>query len=91
MLPRRFAALSVIALVLFGLGLLALALPVPYQGPLLMQWGAGAQPAVLGPALYLADALGWLLLALALVMVWALAVAWERRRRWAAEADIDAD
>ena len=94
MLPRRFLALSLIALVLFGLGLLALELPEPYQGPMLLLWrdadDPGAPPALaglnlLGSAFYTSDAIGLVLLALALVMVWALALAWERRRhhrRW---------
>ena len=90
MLPRRFLALSLAALVLFALGLLALALPDPYQGPMLLLWrnstDPGAPPALaglnlLGSALYLSDAVGLVLLALALVMVWALALSWERRRR----------
>jgi hypothetical protein len=85
---KRYAALSVLAVVLLCLGTAVLAVPEPLRGPQLFPAltpeAAEARPALgllaVGRALHAADVVGVALLVLATAEIWALAVAWERRR-----------
>ena len=89
MLPRRYAVLSLLALALLSVGLLALALPAPVEAPALPHPAStnaalAALPAglaQLASALNFADALGLGLMAVAVVLLWSLALVWERRGR----------
>ena len=88
----RYVALSLISLTLLTAGILALAVPDPYRGPLLVPVPADAPLAAptnfLGLALlqqpiYLADLVGLSLLAAAVLEIWVVALTWEAlRRRW---------
>lgn len=83
MIATRYARLSVIPLLMLLLGFAALGAPEPLRGPLV--YDSIANPALglafFKPALYLADAFGLILLALAVFEVWVLAITWEYRRR----------
>jgi len=86
MITKRYAALSLIPSGMLLLSFVALIAPGPFRGPLLI-----AQPfqvALLTGFLfpkqpvYLADAIGLVLLALAALGVWIIAITWEYRRQW---------
>lgn len=83
MIATRYARLSVIPLLMLMLGFAALGAPETLRGPMI--FNSVANPALglafFKPALYLADALGLILLALAVLEVWVLAITWEYRRR----------
>lgn len=83
MIASRYARLSVIPLLMLLLGFAALGAPETLRGPLI--FNSAANPtlslALFKPALYLADAIGLILLALAVLEVWVLAITWEYRRR----------
>jgi hypothetical protein len=84
MITPRYSALSLIPLAMLLLGFAALSAPEPLRGPLIAAQPFGpdgllglrffAQP------LYLADAIGLVLLALATLEIWVLAITWEYRR-----------
>jgi hypothetical protein len=86
---RRYAALSVLAVALLCLGTAVLAVPEPLRGPPLFAApapeattaGPGLGLLAVGRALHAADVVGVALLVLATAELWALAVAWERRRQ----------
>jgi hypothetical protein len=87
---RRYVALSLISLTLVVAGIVALAAPEPFRGPLLVPVPAdnplAAPTNVLGLALlqqpiFLADLVGLSLLAAAVVEIWLVALAWETMRR----------
>jgi hypothetical protein len=91
-MTTRYVALSLVSLTLLMAGIVALAAPGPFQGPLLVPVPAdtplAAQTNVLGLALlqqpvYMADLVGLGLLAAAVLEIWLVALAWEvgRRRR----------
>jgi hypothetical protein len=89
-MTRRYVALSLISLALLTAGILALAAPEPWRGPLLIPVAASAPLAasagVLGLALlqqpiYLADLVGLALLAAAVLEIWAVGLTWEIMRR----------
>jgi hypothetical protein len=91
-MTRRYVALSLISLTLLTAGIVALAAPSPFQGPLLVPVPAAlaAQTKFLGVALlqqpmYLADLVGLGLLAAAVLEIWAVALAWELTRRQQAQ------
>ncbi|MCC6188099.1 MAG: hypothetical protein IT318_03630 [Anaerolineales bacterium] len=85
---KRYAALSLLSVAMLALGLAALAAPAPLRGPLLLEMPAPGRAGtslalglmLLGPALHLADVAGLVLLTLATVEIWVLAIAWELRR-----------
>jgi hypothetical protein len=85
---KRYAALSVLAVALLCLGTVVLAAPEPLRGPQLISApppeATGAGPGLgllaVGRALHVADVVGVALLVLATAEIWALAMAWERRR-----------
>ncbi len=85
---KRYAALSLLSVAMLALGLAALAAPAALRGPLLLELPApdraGTNLALglmlLGPALHLADVAGLVLLTLATVEIWVLAISWELRR-----------
>jgi hypothetical protein len=85
MIAKRYVRLSLIPLLMSLLGFVALAAPDPFRGPLVLlptwapQTAVGAL--VLNQSLYLADAVGLVLLSLATLEVWILAIAWEYRHR----------
>lgn len=93
-MTRRFVALSLVSLTLLTAGILALAAPEPYQGPLLVPVPANtplaASTNLLGLSLlqqpvFLADLVGLALLAAAVLEIWLMALAWEvlcRRQSW---------
>ena len=87
---RRYAALSLISLTLLAAGIVALAAPEPFRGPLLVPVPADtplAGPAtalglaVLQQPIFLADLIGLSLLAAAVLEIWLVALAWETTRR----------
>ena len=88
MLPRRYAALSLLDLALLCLGMLALALPGTVEAPALPHPPSPSAAlavlpaglAQLASALNFADVLGLGLMALAVALLWSLALVWERRR-----------
>ena len=85
MIARRYAALSLIPLATLLLGFVALGAPEPFRGPLVAAQPFGgeagfAAAAALQQPLYLADALGLILLALSVLLVWIIAITWEYRR-----------
>jgi hypothetical protein len=84
MITKRYAALSLIPLAMLVLGFAALGAPEPFRGPLLaaQPFGPGAELglSILARPLYLADAVGLVLLALATLEIWVLAITWEYRR-----------
>jgi hypothetical protein len=93
-MTRRYVALSLVSLTLLTAGILALAVPSPYQGPLLVPVPANTPLA--GPAsvfglsllqqpVFLADLVGLALLAAAVLEIWVMALAWELLRRRQAE------
>jgi hypothetical protein len=84
----RYMALSLISLTLLMAGFLALAAPAPFQGPLLvpaeapLAWPTAiAGLAMLHQPIFLADLVGLLLLGLAVLEIWVVAVTWEAKRR----------
>jgi uncharacterized membrane protein len=86
MIAKRYAALSLIPFGMLLLSFVALIAPGPFRGPLMI-----AQPfqvtlltGFLFPMqpVYLADAVGLVLLALAALGVWIIAITWEYRRQW---------
>jgi len=85
---NRYAALSVLAVALLCLGTAVLAVPEPLRGPQLfpaltpepIAVSPGVGLLVVGRALHAADVVGVALLVLATAEIWALAMAWERRR-----------
>lgn len=85
MITRRYAALSLIPLVMTVLGFAALGAPEPFRGPLVAAQPLAAQLTLgllfLAQPLYLADAIGLVLLALATLEIWVLAITWEYRRQ----------
>lgn len=84
MINRRYVALSLIPLAMLVLGFAALGAPEPFRGPLIGAQPLGPQLAlglsILTQPLYLADALGLVLLALATLEIWVIAITWEYRR-----------
>jgi hypothetical protein len=84
MITRRYAALSLIPLVMLVLGFAALGAPEPFRGPLVVAQPLNPQLTFgllfLARPLYLADAIGIVLLALATLEIWVLAITWEYRR-----------
>jgi hypothetical protein len=84
MIAKRYMALSMVPLGMLLLGFAALGAPEPWRGPLIAAQPAGqaanAGFAVLSQPLYLADALGLVLLALAMLEVWVIGITWEYRR-----------
>jgi hypothetical protein len=84
MIAKRYAALSLIPLIMLVLGFAALSLPDPLRGPLvaaqLLNPELALNVALLSQPLYLADAVGLVLLALATLEIWVLAITWEYRR-----------
>lgn len=86
MIAKRYMALSFTSLILIFLGFMALAAPAAFRGPLVVASPSLTSSATLGfPAfhqsLYLADAVGIVLLALATFEVWIIAITWEYRRQ----------
>ena len=86
MIAKRYVALSLIPSGMLLLSFVALVAPGPFRGPLIL-----AQPFRLAlltgflfptQPLYLADAVGLILLALAGLGVWIIAITWEYRRQW---------
>lgn len=86
----RYVALSLVSLTLLTAGILALAAPEPLRGPLLVPLLDGTPLAelrsFLGRALlqqpiFLADLIGLLLLAAAVLEIWVVALTWEALRR----------
>ena len=86
MIAKRYAALSLIPSGMLLLSFVALIAPGPFRGPLMI-----AQPfrltlltGFLFPtqSVYLADAVGLVLLAFAALGVWIIAITWEYRRQW---------
>lgn len=85
MIATRYARLFMIPLVMLLMGFAALGAPPLLRGPIIFN-STLAPSAMLGlsvfkHALYLSDALGLILLALATLEVWVIAIAWEYRRR----------
>jgi len=85
MIAKRYAALSLIPLGMLLLSFVALVAPGNFRGPLIL-----AQPFRLNllagfllptQSLYLADAVGLILLSLAALAVWIIAITWEYRRQ----------
>jgi len=84
MITSRYAALSLIPLAMLVLGFAALGAPEPFRGPLVAAHPLNPQLTLgllfLARPLYLADAIGLVLLALATLEIWVLAITWEYRR-----------
>ena len=89
-MTRRYVALSLISLTLLTAGILALAAPEPFRGPLLVPVPVDnplAAPtnflglSLLQQPIFMADLLGLSLLALAMLEIWLVALTWEVRRR----------
>jgi hypothetical protein len=87
-MTRRYVALSLISLTLLTAGIVALAAPPPFQGPLLIPVPAALAVhtnflglALLQQPMYLSDLVGLALLAAAVLEIWAVAFAWEIMRR----------
>ena len=84
MINKRYVALSLIPLVMLVLGFAALGAPAPFRGPLIAAQPLNPQFAfglsILTQPLYLADAIGLVLLALASLEIWVIAITWEYRR-----------
>ena len=84
MINKRYMALSLIPLVMLVLGFAALGAPEPFRGPLIVAQplspGAALGLSILTQPLYLADAVGLVLLALATLEIWVIAITWEYRR-----------
>lgn len=84
MINKRYVALSLIPLVMLVLGFAALGAPEPFRGPLIVAQPFSPQLAlglsILTQPLYLADAIGLVLLALATLEIWIIAITWEYRR-----------
>jgi hypothetical protein len=74
MLPRRYQVLLGIASLVLLMGLGAFIVPETYRGPLL-------PIAYTTNSLYLADALGYLFIALGVFGLWFVALVWDYRRR----------
>lgn len=85
MIAKSYARLSMIPLLVLVLGFIALAMPAPWQGPMVFRHSLTAGPTTglmfLMPTLYFADALGLLLLSLATLEIFVIALAWEHRCR----------
>ena len=85
MIARRYRALSLIPLTMLLLGLAALGLPEPLRGPLVttrpVSPGLAGGLNLLSQPLYLADAIGLVMLALAILEVWVIGITWEYRRQ----------
>ena len=84
MITKRYAVLSLIPLAMLVLGFAALGAPEPFRGPLIAAQPIAPQLAlglsIFTQPLYLADAIGLVLLALATLEIWVLAITWEYRR-----------
>jgi hypothetical protein len=81
MIAKRYARLSVIPLIMLLLGLAALGAPEALHGPVIVASGSSLGLPYFSSALYLSDAVGLILIALAILEVWVLAITWEYRRR----------
>ena len=85
MINKRYTALSLIALAALLLGFAALGAPAPFRGPLLTAESAPSSVAlglsILTQPLHLSHALGLILIAVATLTIWIIAIAWEHRRR----------
>jgi len=80
MITKRYMALSLVPLGMSLLGFMALCAPAPLRGPLLTTHFEGGL-AALNHAVYLAHAVGLILLALATFEIWVIAITWEYRRQ----------
>jgi hypothetical protein len=83
MIAKRYVQLSLIPLLMLVLGFAAIGAPDPFRGPVIFEQASGASLglALFTRSLYLADAIGLVLLAFATLEVWVIAIAWEYRRR----------
>lgn len=85
MIATRYTRLFVIPLAMLLLGFAALGAPAPLRGPIIFNSQFATLPTLglllFKHALYLSDVIGILLLALATLEVWVIALAWEYRRR----------
>ncbi len=85
MIKPHYSALSLIPLAMLVLGFAALGAPDPFRGPLLATQPFGPNGllglGVFSQSINLADAIGLLLLALATLEIWILAITWEYRRQ----------
>jgi hypothetical protein len=85
MIAARYTRLFVIPLAMLLLGFAALGAPLPFRGPLLFSGQVAPLPTLgllfFKQALYLSDVIGILLLVVATLEVWVIALAWEYRRR----------
>lgn len=85
MIATRYTRLFVIPLAMLLLGFAALGAPLPLRGPLLFNSQFATLPTLglllFKHALYLSDVIGILLLVVATLEVWVIALAWEYRRR----------
>ncbi len=84
MIAKRYMALSLIPLGMLLFGFAALGAPEPFRGPLIAAQpfapAVSAGVTFFSQPLYLADALGLMLLALAMLEVWIIGITWEYRR-----------
>lgn len=85
MITRRYTALALISLAMLLVGFAALGAPGPMRGPLVSA-GPFSPGGLLGLSiftqpLYLTDAIGLILLALATLEIWVIAITWEYRRQ----------
>ncbi|HLE29486.1 MAG TPA: hypothetical protein VI793_15275 [Anaerolineales bacterium] len=82
MIARRYTALSLIPLAMSLAGFAALGAPDPLRGPLIATepFGPDGLLGLFTQPMYLADAIGLVLLALATLEIWILAITWEYRR-----------
>ena len=90
MIARLYTALSLIPFAMLLMGLGALGAPDPLRGPLISADSFGPNGLlglnIFAQPLYLADAIGLLLLALATLEIWVLAITWEYRRHRSQQA-----